>query len=316
MPFYFARYTGGADAFLGYVARLPLLHIVVLTLLTIFYYFLDYVRFYSLPRLFGHRLSWQSGVRLTTVSYFVTSLTPNAELHAPAMIFLLTLEGVPLGIATAATIAKSLIMTLWVLVVAFVTAGISGGIVLPHDLGRYLPYYLAPLAAFAIFLALIIFYPRQIQAWIQKKNLSATMGGWKAQLLSVFGQCSLAIATIGRSKSPLHLLCHAASVVFIFVYAAIGYVLCLGTDFAITAFKALTVFSNGLMVAYVAPVPGSIGVTEFFTAYLMDPSLGQHAMAVSLMLRTLCWYLALGPGAILLVLALRQWRWLKARRQE
>ena len=53
------------------------------------FYLLDYLRFYTLVRLLGVRLGLGTGVELTCVSYFVSSLTPTADLHLPAMVFIL-----------------------------------------------------------------------------------------------------------------------------------------------------------------------------------------------------------------------------------
>jgi uncharacterized membrane protein YbhN (UPF0104 family) len=64
--------------------------------------------------------------------------------------------------------------------------------------------------------------------------------------------------------------------------------------------KAAAVFSNSLMVAYLSPVPGSVGITEFATSYLLDPALTETGMVVSTLLRFLCWYAVMIPGALLL----------------
>ncbi len=65
----------------------------------------------------------------------------------------------------------------------------------------------------------------------------------------------------------------------------------------------MTVFSTSLMVAYLSPVPGSIGVTEVATSYMLDPALTPQGMAVALTLRILCWYLVAAPGGLVLAQA-------------
>jgi uncharacterized membrane protein YbhN (UPF0104 family) len=60
------------------------------------------------------------------------------------------------------------------------------------------------------------------------------------------------------------------------------------------------------MVEYFAPVPGSMGVTEAVTSYLIDPAMTEPGMAASVLLRLLCWYLTIAPGIVFLAWAFRR----------
>ena len=90
------------------------------------------------------------------------------------------------------------------------------------------------------------------------------------------------------------------------VYVFIGHTACAAMGIALTWTQSLVIFSNSLFVAYFAPVPGSIGVTELATAYLIDPAAPPRAVAAALLLRTCCWYSVLLPGAAILIA--RTWR--------
>jgi uncharacterized membrane protein YbhN (UPF0104 family) len=98
----------------------------------------------------------------------------------------------------------------------------------------------------------------------------------------------------------MHLLCHAASLAFVLTYVAIGWLLANGLGVDLSLARAVPVFATSLMVAYLAPVPGSIGVTEVVTAYLIDPALPAPALATAILLRVVCWYGVVLPGAAML----------------
>ena len=105
---------------------------------------------------------------------------------------------------------------------------------------------------------------------------------------------------IGRSHSRWHGLCHLAALGLVASYGFIGHELARGLGFDIGYGRAFAVFSNGLMAAYLAPVPGSYGVGEGFTAWLLDPQLPAEALAAGVLSRVLCWHIMFIPGAIIL----------------
>ena len=282
-------------------ATVPATTWLLLAGLTAGFYLLDWVRFRSVLAVLGHRLRFLQGLRLTCVSYFVTCLTPAAELHTPAMVYLLTRQGVSTADALAASLTKSIYMTLWICAVSGVCLFFDRAIVLSDTLRLSLPVLVMPLLAIAAVLGLIAFMPGTIERLSQRWARRWREGGWAHRVVLGMGRSARSIAKVGRSGHVQHGVCHLASIVFLLTYVLIGWVLAGRFGFSLSFFHALTVFSTSLMVAYLAPVPGGIGVTEAATAYLLDPKLGAPAMAVAVTLRVLCWYLVAVPGSLLLL---------------
>jgi uncharacterized membrane protein YbhN (UPF0104 family) len=95
------------------------------------------------------------------------------------------------------------------------------------------------------------------------------------------------------------------SILYVGLYSFIGFWLCHALGIELAPLTALTIFSTSLMVDYVAPVPGSIGVTEFITAYMIDPKVSPESLFVAIVLRICCKYIVIFPGAVLLLDLLR-----------
>jgi uncharacterized protein (TIRG00374 family) len=297
---------------------------LLLALLTLVFYLLDWVRFRSVLAVLGYRLRWPQGLQLTCVSYFVTSLTPMAELHTPAMVLMLTRYRVGAPQALAATLTKSIYMTLWICLVSYLCLMLDDSIHLPPLLHTALPFLSLPLLGIAVPLGLIAFFPQAVvartQAWHGRLQGGVHGHGRLAALLQKLllgiGHSAESIAQIGQSGQLQHAVCHLASITFLLVYVAIGLVLARFFGLPLGWWHAVTVFSTSLMIAYLAPVPGAIGVTELATAYMLDPALGAAALAVGLCLRILCWYLVALPGGLVLLRVLRTDKWPVLFRQE
>ncbi|NHZ65540.1 flippase-like domain-containing protein [Massilia sp. CCM 8694] len=288
---------GGVLALIGTIT-LPLW--LGLAALTCLFYMLDWIRLRSMLAVLGHPLRFAQGLRLTCVSYFVTSITPSAELHTPAMMFVLGRQGVPIPHALAASVSKSIYMTLWICLVSCLTLTFGHAIPLPAPLQVGLPLLTAPLLGIALLLALMAFFPGPVMRWTERRAGAMKDGGlWQKTLLGI-GQSAHAISAIGKSTDVQHLVCHLASVVFLLTYVAIGSLLATHFGFTLTWLQALTIFSTSLMIAYLAPVPGAIGVAEVATSYMLDAALTPQGMAVAVTLRVLCWYLVAVPGALVL----------------
>ena len=280
------RYAGGLSGVTAMASRLQAADWAVVLAATAAYYLLDWLRFQSLLALFGVRLSPWRGFRLTCASYFVSSLTPSAELHPPVTAYFLVREGVTVPEAAAVTSAKSLYMVLWICVIAFLSLrGRSDAIT-------------AGLAALA-------FFPEKAQRLFRSQLERPGVPAWRRRLSAALADFSSAVSRIGRSTDRHHLICHAASALFVLVYVFIGWSLCRAVGIPIGPRQALAVFSNSLMVAYLAPVPGSVGITEAATAYLIDPSMPAAAVSAAFLLRTLCWYVVMPPGALLIGLEIK-----------
>jgi uncharacterized protein (TIRG00374 family) len=298
---FFSHASGASLAgVLALIGTIPASLWLGLAALTCCFYMLDWIRFRSMLALLGHPLRLAQGLRLTCVSYFVTSITPSAELHTPAMMFMLARQGVPMPHALAASVSKSIYMTLWICLVSCVTLNLGHALALPAALQVGLPVLTAPLLGIALLLALMAFFPGPVTRWTERRAGTMKAGSlWQKTMLGV-GQSAHAISAIGKSGDLQHLVCHLASLIFLLTYVAIGWLLASHFGFTLSWLQALTIFSTSLMIAYLAPVPGAIGVAELATSYMLDPALTPQGMAVSITLRVLCWYLVAAPGAVLL----------------
>lgn len=294
---------GGVVALIG---TIPAALWLALGALTVLFYVLDWIRFRSMLRVLGQPLRMLDGLRLTCVSYFVTSLTPSAELHTPAMVFMLMRRGVPVPHALAASLSKSIYMTLWICLVSCTTLTFGDAIALPGVLRVGLPLLTMPLLGMSLFLALIAFFPGPVRRWSERRAQAMQDGSLWRKIVLGLGQSAQSISTVGKSTDLQHLVCHLASIAFLLSYVAIGWLLARHFGFALTWLQALTIFSTSLMVAYTAPVPGAIGVTELATSYMLAPALTPEGMAVGLTLRFLCWYLVAVPGALVLAQEFRR----------
>jgi uncharacterized protein (TIRG00374 family) len=285
------HFSGGYRHFLQLAAPIGAARWSVLAVATAAFCLLDYARLYTLFRVLGVRIAPSTGLQLTCVSYFVSSLTPTAELNIPAMIFLLHQKGIPAAQTTAVAIVKTMYMTAWVCTFGVATLALRADVHLPPTVADNAPFLVAPAALLLLFFFAIILFPKAVRRWSR---------------ISAINRCADAISQMGKSMHWAHLLAHAACIAFIAVYIFIGAYLCAALGVSIDAGRAVTVFSNSLMISYLAPVPGSIGVTEVATNYLLDPNMTERGMVASTLLRFLCWYVLAIPGAAVLLNALRR----------
>jgi uncharacterized membrane protein YbhN (UPF0104 family) len=289
-----AYFAGGYRRFFELAAPIGAAQWAVLAFATAAFYLLDYARLYTLFRLLGVRIPLATGLQLTCVSYFVSSLTPTAELNIPAMILLLRQRAIPASRTTAVAIVKTMYMTAWVCAFGLGTLLLRDDVHLPPMVADNVFLLTAPAALLILAFFYVIFFPHRALRWTS---------------IGALHRCAAAISEMGKSTRPAHVLSHAACIAFLGVYVFIGAYLCRALDIPVDAGKALTVFSNSLMVSYLAPVPGSIGVTEVATNYFLDPAMTDRGMVASTLLRFLCWYILAIPGALLLVNALRAAVW-------
>jgi uncharacterized membrane protein YbhN (UPF0104 family) len=287
------------------IARIPPARWVTITLGVVAFYMTDWLRFYALLRLFDVRISPLFGLRLTCVSYFAASLTPWQELHLPAMILLMMAAGIPPAVATAVTAAKSLYTVFWICATACLALALTPGLALPPAFRPWLPLYLAPVVAMCLGMALVVVFAPRLHA-AAVRALGAPQPHWRRKAWAALDHATGALAIIGRSRSPWHALCHGAALGLVASYGFIGHELAHGLGFPLGYGRAVAVFGNGLMAAYLSPVPGSFGVGEGFTAWLLDARLSDEALAAGVLSRVLCWYIVMVPGAIILVLAIRR----------
>jgi uncharacterized membrane protein YbhN (UPF0104 family) len=269
------------------------------------FYMTDWLRFYALLRLFDVRISPWFGLRLTAVSYFAASLTPWQELHLPAMVLLMTAAGIPPAVATAVTAAKSLYTVFWICATACLALALTPDLALPAAFRPWLPLYLAPVAAMVVGMALVAIFAGRLHAAAESAR-ARPQAHWRRKAWAALDHAAGALALIGRSRSRWHALCHLAALGLVASYGFIGHEIARGVGFDIGYGRAFAVFSNGLMAAYLAPVPGSYGVGEGFTAWLLDARLTPEALAAGVLSRVLCWHIVFIPGAIILVRTIRR----------
>ncbi|MBI5200735.1 MAG: flippase-like domain-containing protein [Elusimicrobia bacterium] len=292
-----SRYSGGWSRLLEHAGRVPGGLWPAVLGLTLAFYLLDWLRLYCLLRLFDFRLAPLAGLRLSLVSDFVCGLTPVTELNLPTMVYFLGREGVPGPTAAAVVLTKSMTMTLWVCAAALVALG-SDGARLPPDVAAFLPVSLACVAALTAAVGALALYPARVLAWTDSRLSSAGSGVMRSVYAGLRDTAS-SLSAIGGARNRWQWLTHAAAAGSIAAYAAVGYLLARGMGLELSAGRAAAAFSASLMVAYLAPVPGSIGVTEWATSYLLDPALTQEGMAVAILLRSLTCYAGMPLGGLI-----------------
>jgi uncharacterized protein (TIRG00374 family) len=294
------RLQGGAAGLFALAAGIAPARWAALLALAVAFWALDGARFAAPLRLLGHRVSVLECVQLGWVSYFVASLTPVAELHVPAMVWLLGRQGVPAGNAAAATAVKSLVFTVWICVGGLCALLLGGARIADPSLARALWLGSLLLIPGVALFAVLVAFPLGVQRWVAPRVERAS--GVVRALLAGAAQGAQAVAKMGRSTDPRRLLMHAASLGGLFVYGALGFAACAALDVPLSLPRALAAFTLGLMVVYLAPLPGSIGVAELSQAWLIDPALPPRAVAAAAVVRVLCWYGPALAGAAILSL--------------
>jgi uncharacterized membrane protein YbhN (UPF0104 family) len=305
----FAHYTGGFDRALAAAQRVPARRWLEIGALTIVFYSLDWFRYWTLFRLLGRPFPYTLGLRLVAVSYFVSSLTPSAELHMPVMVLLLVGRGYPVAEATAATVTKSIYMVMWVCVFGLIGLHVADDGRVPRVIDDHLALWLVSPSVIVGLLILVVAIPNRIHAWCRRRLARPDLPSWKIKVLTFIDMLPASLATIGRSLRGTHALAHLGCIAFVGVYVAIGHLLANGVGLAVDARTSYAAHSTGLLVSYVAPVPGSVGVTEAATAHLLDPAMSPDAMTAAILVRICAWYLGAIVGAVLLVGELRRIGW-------
>ena len=303
----FSRFTGGWGPFLALAATVSMAHWVLVVCTAAAFYLLDYVRLYCLLRVLGVRLRPLAGIRITCVSYLMADLTLTSELYLPVVIFLLALEGVPVTLALAAGLAKGVYMMLWLCALCSVALRLSPDVALPPMLQSNLTLYLSPLFIFFAGLALIVLFPGPAHALAVRGLARTSLPHWLHKIIEGIDRAAQALARVGRSRHPIHLVAHLASTLTVGAYVGVGLELCHALKFPVSFGRATAAFTTSLLVGYTSPVPGSIGIAETVTSYLLNPAVPDSAMAISILLRMTCWYFIWVPGAVFLALLLRKY---------
>ena len=302
----FARYTGGLDHAAELAGQLPPARWVLVGVLTVAFYGLDWLRYWTLFRLLDRPFPPALGFKLVTISYFVSSLTPSSELHLPVMVIMLVIAGYPVAEATAATITKTIYMVFWVITTGLVGLHLADDGRVPAVIDDHLALWLITPGLIVAFLAMLIFAPGPIHRLCARRLAKPTIGARQRAFFEGLDKIPTAVGRIGKSLKPMHGAVHLASLAFIAVDVTIGHVLATGVGVTTDARSSYSAFSTGMMVSYVAPVPGSIGVTEAATAHLLDPAMSPPAMTAAILSRICTWYAGAMVGAVLFVIELRK----------
>ncbi len=270
------------------------------------FYFFEAARYWALLRLAGFQKSLTFGLWLTFASHFAATLTPMGELLHPVLVLLMVAGGVPVSAAIAVTAVRSLYITFWICLVAFGSLRFSPEVHLPSAVSTGMAVATPALILVGLLFIALVLFPGAIFRLTERQLSRENLPGYLRSFLGGLQRTTQTLCSLGRSISPLNLFCHVSSVLTILVYAAIGYFIATEFGVLLSPLKSLAVFSNSLMIAYLAPVPGAIGVTELATSYLINPNMTSEGIGISLLLRVISWYAPIIPGGILLALAVRK----------
>lgn len=281
---------------------------VALAGLLVAFYFLDYLRFSMFLGVFGAKAPVRLWFTLPAVSYSVSSVTPWMELHLPAMIHLLTRAGIPAETARLATKAKSFYTDLSILLLTLVAIALQRREDLPPLFGDHLGLWAAFTASLAALLVTVLVFASPLSRRLGARAALAPEDSVRRSILAGLASIARDLGPVAADRSRYKLGAHAATLVWVLVYVAIGTMLARIVGLPLSLHHALGAFCGSLLCAYLAPVPGSVAAAELFTAWLLDRDLGAQALAVGLALRALTWHVVILPGAYLLWRSMRGWR--------
>ncbi|HEY3320180.1 MAG TPA: lysylphosphatidylglycerol synthase transmembrane domain-containing protein [Planctomycetota bacterium] len=283
------------------VEKVPATGWLLMGLATSLCYLMDYLRLYTLLRVLGHRLNLWAGLQAMAVSEFASIVTPTAELHIPATVYVLVKKHVPVAQATAATVSKTLYILMWVSLFGLVAVNFPGHAKLPHWFEHYTIYCSIPIGLIVAFFFCIVFFAVAINRAMRDRMEMPGIKPWKKRVFRWLQHSTANLAVIGTSTDLMHFLAHVSAIGYIFAYCVLGYVLSYYFDLHVTFVHALLVFTLSLVIIYIGIVPGSIGVAEIGTALMLDPNLFDKgvphpALVVAILLRFFSRYLMLFPG--------------------
>ena len=298
------NYWSHFSSSLAYVFEVPWGYWLAVSLSACAYFLLDYCRLYTLLRMLGTRLSLLDGLKTLSIAEVASFLVPTGVLYVPTAIFVLRREGVNSGDATAVIVTRTVYTIVWVSLAGFASLFLTGEQAAPA-ISNHLVYYLLPIVGLVLlFIALVVFAPR-LHRWLQGKVLARFQSRRVKALFQWFDRTEADIGTIGHSTSRFHLFSHLSSIGMVLMYCVTGFLLAHATGLDLSLPAAVCVFSISLLLIYISPVSGTIGVSEAATAYLLSPNFGPREIFVAVALRIIARYVLLVPGLILLLLASR-----------
>lgn len=167
----------------------------------------------------------------------------------------------------------------------------------PERLSRHLLPYLIALGGIVVAAGDADAVAQRIDCTIARASSATERRRIWHQALAGVGSVATALARVGIVGRRWHLLCHLGALALVISYVLLGQQIACGVGFTLGFEDAFAVFSNSLWWAYVLPVPGSYGISEGLTAWLLEVE------AAGVLVRVLAWHIAFIPGAILLIFA-------------
>jgi uncharacterized protein (TIRG00374 family) len=256
----------------------------------------DYLRLRTLLGVLNQPLPVSTGLQAMVVSEFASIVTPTAELHIPATVYVLSRRGIPAAIGTAAVTGKTLYIIFWVALLSLAVLPAAEAVGLPLLVVDNIFKCKLVVGLIVVFFAAVVFGANPLSRWTHKRLQKTAARGWSRAFWAWLGSSTEALATIGKSKNHMHLLAHLSAICYIAAYCLCGYCIARALGVELGYAQALIIFTLSLFVTYLGLVPGSIGVTEAATAYLLGGD-SPRSLAIAILLRLLTRYIALPPGA-------------------
>jgi uncharacterized protein (TIRG00374 family) len=288
-----------------YLQEISVVYWVLIALAGALYYLLDYTRLYALLRLLGTRLTLYDGLKAISIPEVASVVVPTGVLHLPTTIFVLNREGINVGDATAAVVTRTVYTIVWVSMAGFASLLFTSTAGVPGVLSGNLVYCLLPVVSvILLFVAMVVFAPR-VHRWLQRQVLARIRHRWVKMVFEWLDRAEEDIGAIGHSTSRHHLFAHLSSIGMVLMYCVLGFLIANASGLELSFPTAIGVFSISLLLIYISPVAGTIGVSELATAYLLNPEVGPREIFIAVVLRIISRYVLLLPGLILLLLSVR-----------
>lgn len=240
--------------------------------LVVLMWLLDALKFMSLARAAGERLSLRCTLSVVWINYFGSAITPMQSGGGPFQVFMLYKNGVSVGKSVAITLVRTIqVLILLALVVPF------SMIADPDILDRYsyLKWYACYVAVFicgaASLLIVSIARPEWIKHWVNallvwinkigllKSKYLLRAARWINREISAYNENIKLFTSTGKVWFAVSALLAAAHLV---TYMSIMPCLILAAGFSVNYLQCLLAESLFLFMLYFIPTPGASGAAE------------------------------------------------------
>lgn len=266
------------------------------------------LRIALLAHALGHRLPVSRALRYYLISCFVAHVTPSSSGGGPALVYLLSREGLAVGRATALVVVESAFTALILLAAApvLLLAWRAGLGMDWHP--RLLDAVLAGSLLAAALVAYFLFRPRDLarvaerllsQPWVRTVVARARLEDQVARLRREGARYAFALRLLMRRRPEVVALTAAYTVFYWVAYLAVAPALLrgLGVLAPLGAVTAIQVAFN--LFQPVIPTPGASGGAEIAFAYLFRAIVPASRLWLFVALwRVLTFHLSLVVGAL------------------